>query len=112
MSKLDPSAAEQPMRKSWESSSPSLFSPVLLLMVTWLLWSGFQAMQLLKERSRLEGVHSSQESSVVTAEQMRAQLDALAAGTKQLADSGHPHAAGVVQELARRGITIDPGVID
>lgn len=112
MSGLDSNATERAIRESRGSRSTPLFLPLLLLMVAWLLWSGFQTMQLLKERGQLEDVHAGQEHTVATAQQMRAQLDALAAGTKQLADSGHPHATLVVQELARRGITINPDATD
>ncbi len=85
-----------------------LFVPLLILMVSWLAWMGFQTAQLLQERGRLKTLHNNQEPTVFTAQQMRGQLDALAAGTKRLADAGHPHAIQIVQELARRGVTINP----
>lgn len=85
-----------------------LFVPLLILMVSWLTWIGFQTAQLIQERSRLAALHKNQEPTVLTAQQMRGQLDALAAGTKRLADAGHPHAIQIVQELARRGVTINP----
>ncbi|MBK1621630.1 hypothetical protein CKO42_25195 [Lamprobacter modestohalophilus] len=88
----------------------NLFLPLLILMIAWLFWTGFQTTQLMKERSGLVELHENQEPTVVTAQQMRGQLDALAAGTKRLADEGHPHASLVVQELARRGVTINPNV--
>jgi hypothetical protein len=86
----------------------SLFAPLALFMAAWLLWTGFQTVQLLRERGNLQTLHANQEPTVQTAQQMRQQLDALAAGTKRLADAGHPHAGAVVQELARRGVQISP----
>lgn len=86
----------------------TVFVPLTLFMSAWLLWNGFQSVQLLRERSNLQALYANQEQTMQTAQQMRQQLDALAAGTKRLADAGHPHAAEVVQELARRGIQINP----
>ena len=108
MSASEPSTVTRPR----ESRSRNLFLPLLVLMVAWLTWSGFQTSQLLKERGELRELYENQEPTVLTAQQMRAQLDALAAGTKQLSDAGHPHATLVVQELARRGITINPDATD
>lgn len=84
------------------------FAPLALFMAAWLLWNGFQSVQLLRERSNLQALHANQDQTVQTAQRMRQQLDALAAGTKRLADAGHPHAAALVQELARRGVQINP----
>lgn len=89
-------------------SDRTLFLPLALFMTAWLLWAGFQSVQLLRERSNLQTLHANQEQTVQTAQQMRQQLDALAAGTRRLADAGHPHATVIVQELARRGVQINP----
>jgi hypothetical protein len=85
-----------------------MFLPLLLL-VAWLLWSGFQTLQLLRERTNLSTLYANQEPTIQTAQQMRQQLDAIAAGTRRLADAGNPQARAVVQELARRGVQINPG---
>ena len=42
------------------------------------------------------------------AAKMRAQLDALAAETQRLADQGNPNSKILVDELRKRGITINP----
>ncbi|HRX72204.1 MAG: hypothetical protein H6973_12970 [Gammaproteobacteria bacterium] len=86
----------------------TLFLPLALFMTAWLLWTGFQSVQLLRERSNLQTLYANQEQTVQTAQKMRQQLDALAAGTRRLANAGHPHATAIVQELARRGVKINP----
>lgn len=84
-----------------------VFLPLLLMFLALALWFAFQTLQLAKERTNLTSTHAAQDQTVQTAYKMRTQLDVIAAGTKKLADAGNPRAAAVVQELARRGITID-----
>jgi len=55
----------------------------------------------------LSGIHDGQETSVQAATKVRSQLDALARETAVLADGGNPNAKIVVQELQKRGVTID-----
>jgi hypothetical protein len=69
------------------------FVPLLLVLVTLLLWFGFQTSQLLKERENLATLRSNQEAIYANAQKMRAQLEAIAADTARLAQAGHPHAA-------------------
>lgn len=84
------------------------FLPLLILIAAWLLWSGFQSIQLLQERAQLKQLHGNQEQTVQTAQKMRQQLDAIAAGTKRLAEAGNTHAQQVVEALAERGVQINP----
>jgi hypothetical protein len=45
---------------------------------------------------------------VQQAQRVRQTLDALASETKKLADAGNPNAKIVIDELAKRGITVNP----
>jgi hypothetical protein len=82
--------------------------PLLLVIAGLVIWSAFQTTQLVNERQALKAVHANQEQVVANAKKMRAQLDALAAGTKRLADQGNPNAQLIVQQLAKNGISINP----
>ena len=95
-----------------ESDNPrttsSLETAVLLLMLALLIWGGFQATQLFKERQNLKQAFEKQEQLVDNGKKMRTQLDAIAAGTKRLADQGNANAQMIVQQLAKNGININP----
>ena len=91
-----------------DSPRPSLFLPLLLILITLVLWFGFQTYQLVKERGNLKTLQANQEMMFNNAQKMRAQLDAIAAGTAHLAQQGTANAAQVVNALKAKGITINP----
>lgn len=91
-----------------EPNRSSVFIPVLLIALAVVVWSGFQSIQLFQERSNLANLRTSQDAMFQNARKMRDQLDALAAGTQKLANSGNKNAQAVVNALAQRGITINP----
>lgn len=89
-----------------EPSNP--FVPLLLATVGLLGWFVLQSWLLMDERATLRDAHASQQQTVENATKLRQSLDALAADTQRLADSGNPNARVLVEELRRRGITINP----
>jgi hypothetical protein len=91
-----------------EQKPNDAFVPMLLIALAVLVWSGFQTFQLFKERASLANLRINQETTYQNAQKMRTQLDALAAGTQQLASSGNKNAQAVVNALQQRGITINP----
>ena len=86
---------------------PSAFVPLLLTGLAVLGWLGFQAQQLYAERQILQSAYASQQQTVDSAGKLRASLDVLAADTQRLADSGNPNARALVDELKKRGVTIN-----
>jgi Na+-translocating ferredoxin:NAD+ oxidoreductase RnfD subunit len=84
------------------------FLPLLLGMLTLVIWFGFQTIQLLKERETLSNLKNNQTQIYGNAQKMRAQLDTLAAETAKLAAAGNANATLIVNALKQRGITIDP----
>ena len=86
----------------------SPFVPLLLGALALLGWLGFQTQQLLNERQALQAAYVSQQQTVDNSGKLRASLDALAADTQRMADSGNPNARLLVDELRKRGITINP----
>ena len=85
-----------------------LFLPVALLGIALLLWVGFQTTQLLRERQGLRTLREGQEAQVQTSQKVRASLDAVATGTLKLSEQGNPNARLIVDELRKRGVTINP----
>jgi hypothetical protein len=84
------------------------FVPLLLGGLALLAWFGVQSWLLLEEKSALQASHTSQQQTVENATKLRQSLDAIAADTQRLADSGNPNARLLVEELRKRGITINP----
>jgi len=84
------------------------FVPLALLGAAMVIGFGFQCWQLTVERGQLAQAYASQVRVVENATQFRAKLDKVARETQLLADKGNPNAKLVVEELRKRGITINP----
>ena len=89
------------------SSAHGPFLPLLLGLLALAGWSLFQAVQLARERSELKSAVAAQEPQVVQSQKLRAALDSIATQTQRLADGGNADAALIVEELRKRGVTID-----
>ena len=99
MSSLEP-GSRQERRSPWLA--------VTLVTVAMVAWFAFQTYQLVRERSALESVKAAQEPTIAQAQKLRAQLDTISQKTLELAQQGNPGAALIVEQLARRGVTIKP----
>ena len=80
---------------------------VCFVVVAFVLWTGFQTSQLMRERGMLKAILTSQEAPVQEATKLRTQLDSIARGTQELANQGNANAKTIVTELQKRGITIN-----
>ena len=80
--------------------------PLLLTMVSVLIWFAFQTLQLVVERSNLTAVKANFESAMQESQKMQSQLQALVSKTIELANQGNPAAKAAVLELEKRGIPI------
>ncbi len=85
-----------------------IFIPLSLLAASWLLWTVFQMVMLINEGSNLKTLKANQEATVQQAVKLRAQLDSIAAKTADLAAKGNSGAKTIVDELKKRGVTINP----
>ena len=86
--------------------SPAI--PLGILAAAMFVWAGAVALNQMAETSRLKEVRANQEALVQNSQKLRASLDALASETAKLAAQGNPNAKMLVDELAKRGITINP----
>ena len=91
-----------------EASAHGPFVPLLLLAAASLAWMGFQSWLLLTDLQALQAAHASQQQTVDNAAKLRASLDTLAADTQRLAEAGNGNARLLVEELKKRGVTINP----
>jgi hypothetical protein len=94
-------------RRPAEDRGPSAFIPVLILTASLAVWTGFQTYQFLKERDGLSVLRANQEVPLQQAQKVRQTLDQLATETQKLAEGGNPNARLVVDELRKRGVTIN-----
>ena len=84
------------------------FLPILLCALALMGWFALQLTQLLDERAGAQATHAAQQQTVDNAAKLRGSLDALAADTQRLADTGNANARTLVEELKKRGVTINP----
>ena len=86
----------------------SVFLPWLLLALAFVVWLGFQSYQLVSERQQLKMLRASQDANLEGANKVRGSLDALATRTAKLDGEGNATAHVIVEELRKRGVTINP----
>jgi len=94
------SLAEQARSDPWTA--------VALLTIAVVAWLSFQTVQQIRERTALQNVRTAQETALERAQKIRAQFDSITKKTLELAQQGNAGAALIVDELARRGVTITP----
>ena len=86
----------------------SPFLPLLLLAVIAVAWPAFQCYQLVNEKQALATVFGNQTRPFDDSGKLRTSLEGIARETALLAAKGNPSAKLIVDELARRGVTINP----
>ena len=91
-----------------DSRPVSPFLPLLILALAFLVWASFQTIMLGREAATLKAARENQETQMRNAEKLRQALDAVARDTAKLAGQGNPNARLIVQELRKRGVTINP----
>jgi hypothetical protein len=90
----------------------SPFVPLLVFFLAAAMWSAFQFLQLQLESETLVVLRANQEAQLQQAQKVRATLDAMALQTQKLADAGNANARLVVEELRKRGITINRPAVE
>ena len=84
------------------------WTALALLTIAVVAWLSFQTVQQIRERTALQNVRTAQEAALERAQKIRAQFDTITKKTLELAQQGNAGAALIVDELARRGVTITP----
>ena len=86
----------------------SAFVPLLLMGLALLGWSVFQSVALEKNDRQLRKVLAVEQPQIERAEKLRDSLSQLASDTQVLANQGDAGAELIVNQLKKRGITINP----
>jgi hypothetical protein len=86
----------------------NVFVPGLLLALAVAGWSAFQCWQLVVERNNLAVAIAGQDAQMEQSQKVRAALENIATKTARIARAGNANATLVVEELRKRGITINP----
>ena len=84
------------------------FVPLLLTILAVASWFAFQCVHLALEKQQLSAAQSALEGQQTNAAKLRTSLDSLATATAKLADEENSNARVIVDELRKRGITINP----
>lgn len=87
---------------------PNVFVPALLIALAVVVWFAFQTVHLVREWRQLRVAQSALQLQEQNAVKLRASLDAVATSTAKLAADGNGNARLVVDELRKRGVTINP----
>ena len=82
--------------------------PVLILSMTLVLMTAFQARQLQMDRANLRDAFAKQDQQLQQAQQVTAQFQAIAIDTAKLAADGDQTAQKVVDDLKKIGIVVKP----
>jgi hypothetical protein len=82
--------------------------PVILVVVSFFVFMGFETAQAVHDRSALSEQRRAQEPAMQEAIKLRQQLETLAGKTAQLAGEGNEGAKAVVDEMKRQGVALGP----
>ncbi len=99
-------SSERPMREPVVAVY-SMFVPGLLIVVALVGWLGFQCAQQSLERQQLGVLAQNLDAQEAAAKKVRASLESVATATAKLAGEGNPNARAIVEELRKRGVTIN-----
>ncbi len=103
-----PAAAAASTPAAAAAAPRSLALPLLIGLLALLVSVGYQAWLLDQDRQQLAQAQAQLQPTVENAQRRRQSLDLLAADTQRLADAGNASARLLVEELKKRGITINP----
>jgi hypothetical protein len=96
------------MRAAYSRGSASLFAPLFLIVASVIAMAGFQTYQLWANEQKLETLRLGQEGGMEESRRVRAQLQAIARGTAELAADGNENAKRVVDSLESQGFSLSP----
>ena len=103
-----PAAQSDGHHRHAHDAPASPFVPMLVLALAFGAWSAFQTVMLWREADALSTLRTNQERQTQDAGKLRQALDSLARDTAKLAENGNVGAKMIVNELRRRGVTINP----
>ena len=106
-----PPVQSGPHRQHEQDAPASPFLPILVLALTFTGWATFQTVMLWREADALSKLRANQEQQMQNAGKLRQELDSVARETAKLAEDGNAGAKLIVDELRKRGVTINPQAV-
>ena len=94
------------MRAAYNRGSAPLFAPLFLIVASVVAMAGFETYQLWSDEQNLETLRVGQAAAMDESQQVRAQLQAIARGTAELAAAGNENAQRVVERLESQGFSL------
>lgn len=94
-------------KDNFKITAGQLIFPVSLIAFVVFIMLAFQTSQLLRERDALHAAKAQQDKPVEESQKVQTQLDALAVGTKKLADQGNKSAETIIERMKQAGITVN-----
>ncbi len=88
----------------------TVFVPALLFAIALVGWLGFQCLQQWSERQQIVALSQNLGPQEEAAKKVRASLESVATATAKLAGEGNANARTIVEELRKRGVTINQPV--
>ena len=82
--------------------------PLIITLVSLLIWFGFQTLQFARERSNMTFLKANQETALQESQKVQTQFQAILAKLSELANRGHTGAKLVVDQLQRQGLSFRP----
>ena len=104
---MEPATQEPPAMPA-AAAPRSAFVPTLLMALAIVGWLAFQGVQLVRERLQLSELQTNLGAQAEAATKLRTSLDTVATATAKLAADGNESARIIVEELRKRGVTINP----
>ena len=89
------------------SQKYGVFVPILLVVIGLLVMTGFQTIQLNRERDVLKERLTLQEEPLKESQNVREQLQSVATSTAELAENGNENAQRIIDQLRKAGITVN-----
>ena len=90
-----------------EKSTSNL--PLIIALVSLVIWFGFQTLQLARERTNFTFVKANQETALQESQKVQTQFQTTLTKLSELANQGHAGAKLVVDQLQRQGLSFGPG---
>jgi|ERR1051325_5222199 hypothetical protein len=82
--------------------------PLIITIVSLVVWFGFQSFQLMRERSNLIMLKSNQDPAMQESQKVQAQFQNVITKTSELANQGHAGAKMVMEQLQKQGLALAP----
>ena len=95
------------MTHDQKAPSYALF-PVFVLSCVFTLYLCMQTAFLISDRTSLQQAQAQQDKPLAQLEKVKAQINALGAGTLDLAKHGNKDAQEIIQQLKKSGVEVNP----